>query len=84
MRRMLFVIGLSVVALLLSCGWALAGEKVDEVKIGSVLSLSGMAANQGTQTKTGAIIAADEINAKGGIPALGGAKIKLFFGDSQS
>ncbi len=63
---------------------ALAGEKVAEVKLGAVYPLSGAAANQGNQTKTGAIIAADEINAKGGIPALGGAKIKLIFGDSQS
>ena len=80
----------SVVAVLAGVGllvWgatALAGEKVAEVKIGSVLSLSGGAANQGVQTKAGAIIAADEINAKGGIPALGGAVIKLIFGDSQS
>jgi branched-chain amino acid transport system substrate-binding protein len=62
----------------------MAGEKVTEVKLGSVLSLSGGAANQGTQTKVGAIIAADEINAKGGIPALGGAKMRLIFSDSQS
>ena len=81
---------MSLVALLVAVGvmlWGtsvLAGEKVAELKIGSVLSLSGGAANQGVQTKTGAIIAADEINAKGGIPALGGAKIKLIFGDSQS
>jgi branched-chain amino acid transport system substrate-binding protein len=75
-----------VIAIALACslGMAWAGEKVAEVKIGSVLSLSGGAANQGVQTKTGAIIAADEINAKGGIPGLGGAKIKLIFGDSQS
>lgn len=63
---------------------AWGGERLAEVKLGSVLSLSGGAANQGTQTKTGAIIAADEINAKGGIPALGGAKLKLIFSDSQS
>lgn len=63
---------------------AAAGQAVAEVKIGAVYPLSGGAANQGNQTKAGAIIAADEINAKGGIPALGGAKIKLIFGDSQS
>ncbi len=63
---------------------AIAGEKVSEVKIGVVLSLSGVAANQGIQTKTGAIIAAEEINSKGGIPALGGAKLVLLFADSQS
>ena len=84
MKRILYMIGLSVIALALCCGPVLAGEKVAEVKLGSVMSLSGGAANQGIQTKAGAIIAADEINAKGGIPALGGAKIRLIFADSQS
>ena len=63
---------------------AFAGEKIAEVKIGAIYPLSGGAANQGNQTRAGAIIAADEINAKGGIPALGGAKLKLIFADSQS
>lgn len=84
MRRIPLVYALLVIALAVSGTQVLAGEKIAEVTIGSVLSLSGGAANQGVQTKTGAIIAADEINAKGGIPALGGAKIKLIFGDSQS
>ena len=84
MKRMLLVALLVVVGVTLWGTTVLAGEKVAELKIGAVLSLSGGAANQGVQTKTGAIIAADEINAKGGIPALGGAKIKLIFGDSQS
>lgn len=54
------------------------------VKVGEVLPLSGPAAPQGTQIKTGAEIAVEEINAEGGIKALGGAKIKLVFGDSKS
>jgi branched-chain amino acid transport system substrate-binding protein len=84
MKRMRF---LSVVLAMILVAWSVpvwAGEKVAEVKIGAVYPLSGGAANQGNQTKTGAIIAADEINAKGGIPALGGAKFNLVFGDSQS
>jgi branched-chain amino acid transport system substrate-binding protein len=84
MKRMYCVVVLVVFGLAFWGVPALAGEKAAEVKLGSVMSLSGGAANQGTQTKTGAIIAADEINAKGGIPALGGAKIRLIFGDSQS
>jgi len=78
------LIAMVVMAIAVWCPAALAGEKVAEVKIGAVLSLSGGAANQGIQTKTGAIVAAEEINAKGGIPALGGAKLTLIFGDSQS
>jgi branched-chain amino acid transport system substrate-binding protein len=84
MKRMWVCAALVVLSLLvwMAPGWA--GERVAEVKIGAVYPLSGGAANQGIQSKTGAIIAADEINAKGGIPALGGAKFKLVFGDSQS
>jgi branched-chain amino acid transport system substrate-binding protein len=84
MRRV-SVFAVLVAATLAICGApALAGEKIAEVKIGAIYPLSGGAANQGNQTRAGAIIAADEINAKGGIPALGGAKLKLIFADSQS
>jgi branched-chain amino acid transport system substrate-binding protein len=58
--------------------------QVKELKIGMVLPLSGGAASQGMQIKVGAEIAAKEINAEGGIKALGGAKLKLIFGDSKS
>jgi branched-chain amino acid transport system substrate-binding protein len=57
---------------------------VDEVNVGEVLPLSGAAATQGDQVRAGAEIAAEEINAEGGIKSLGGAKIKLIFGDSKS
>ncbi len=56
----------------------------EDVKVGLVLPLSGPAAPQGTQLKAGSEIAADEINAAGGIKSMGGAKIKLIFGDSKS
>jgi branched-chain amino acid transport system substrate-binding protein len=82
--RGLIITALLAVGLLALPLVAWSGEKVAEVKIGAVYPLSGGAANQGNQTKTGAILAADEINAKGGIPALGGAKFRLIFGDSQS
>jgi branched-chain amino acid transport system substrate-binding protein len=84
MKRMSVLVMLAAMGFLLCGTLALAGEKVAEVKIGAIYPLSGGAANQGNQTKAGAIIAADEINAKGGIPALGGAKVKLIFGDCQS
>jgi len=55
-----------------------------EIAIGENLPLSGTSASQGIQLRTGSEIAADEINAAGGIKALGGAKIKLVFADSKS
>jgi len=55
-----------------------------EIVVGEVLPLSGGAATQGAQIRAGAEIAAEEINAEGGIKAQAGARIKLVFGDSKS
>ncbi|MFG1343334.1 ABC transporter substrate-binding protein [Xanthobacter autotrophicus DSM 431] len=55
-----------------------------DVVVGFVLPLSGGSATIGNQTKLGAQVAAEQINAAGGIAALGGAKLKLIFADSQS
>lgn len=83
MKRLVFGVGICLVVLAMSSLTAVAGEKVDEVRIGIVVPLSGIGATVGTQMKTGATIAIDEINAKGGIKALGGAKLRLIAGDSQ-
>ena len=48
-----------------------------EVKLGLVTSLSGPWARQGQLMLKGAEMAVSEINAQGGIKALGGAKIRL-------
>jgi branched-chain amino acid transport system substrate-binding protein len=55
-----------------------------EVKIGSILPLSGDSSPQGVQSKRAQEMAVEEINASGGIKSLGGAKIKLIFSDSQT
>ncbi|WP_029557334.1 ABC transporter substrate-binding protein [Xanthobacter sp. 91] len=55
-----------------------------EVVIGWILPLTGVSASVGQQTRVGAQIATDQINAAGGIKSLGGARIRLVFGDSQS
>jgi branched-chain amino acid transport system substrate-binding protein len=64
-----------------SGGTALAAP---EVKIGSILPLSGASAPQGAQARRAQELAVEEINAAGGIKALGGAQIKLIFADSQT
>ena len=61
-------------------GEALAQAK--EVKIGFIAPLSGPWARQGELMKKGADLAVEEINAAGGIKALGGAKIKLVVADA--
>ncbi len=82
MRKSACIIAILMVGLL-AFGWGMANA-AEDVKVGEVLPLSGPAAPQGSQLRAGSEIAADEINAEGGIKALGGAKIKLVFGDSKS
>ena len=59
---------------------ALAQAK--EVKVALVVPLSGPWARNGELHLKGAQLAIDEINAAGGIKALGGAKMKLVVGDA--
>ncbi|MFG1277906.1 ABC transporter substrate-binding protein [Xanthobacter autotrophicus] len=65
-------------------GLAPAQAQPQDVTVGFVLPLSGGSATIGNQTKLGAQVAAEQINAAGGIASLGGAKLKLIFADSQS
>ncbi|WP_211109637.1 ABC transporter substrate-binding protein [Azospirillum oleiclasticum] len=65
----------------LAAGPALAQSAV---KIGCALPLSGGSATVGNQTRAGALAAAEQINAAGGIKALNGAKLEVVFGDTQS
>lgn len=57
--------------------------KVSEVRIGLVMPLTGSVASVGLQGKAGAEVAIEEINGKGGIKSLGGAKLTLVAADSQ-
>src|SRR6201986_4430871 len=54
------------------------------VKLGVLHPVSGALSYSGQQGRLGATIAIDEINAAGGIKALGGAKIDPVLGDAQS
>ena len=54
------------------------------VKIGLLHPVSGALALAGAQGRMGCQFAIDEINAAGGIKALGGAKLEAALGDSQS
>jgi branched-chain amino acid transport system substrate-binding protein len=54
------------------------------INIGVVVSLSGANAQFGVNSRNGIELVADEINAAGGIRALGGAKINLVVSDSTS
>ena len=54
------------------------------VKVGLIHPVSGPLAYSGGQGRLGCQFAIDEINAAGGIRALGGARIEAALGDSQS
>jgi branched-chain amino acid transport system substrate-binding protein len=54
------------------------------VKIGVVHTLTGPLAEPGQACRLGAQMAADHINAGGGIKALGGARLELLLGDTQT
>ncbi|GAB1575771.1 ABC transporter substrate-binding protein [Bordetella petrii] len=67
-------------------GAALPGRAgaAEEIAVGVVLPLSGANAQFGINSRQGLELAADEINAAGGIKALGGARLKLIVADSTS
>jgi branched-chain amino acid transport system substrate-binding protein len=54
------------------------------VKVGVLHPVSGALSYSGQQGRLGAMLAIDEINAGGGIKAMGGAKIEAVLGDAQS
>src|SRR5262252_898412 len=54
------------------------------VKIGVLHPVSGALSYSGQQGRIGAVMAIEEIDAAGGIKALGGAKIEAMLGDAQS
>ena len=56
----------------------------ENVKIGSIIPLSGPSASVGLQAKQARELAMEEINAAGGIKSLGGAKFEMVYADSES
>src|SRR5215470_7330199 len=63
---------------------ALLRAQAAGVKIGVLHPVSGALSYSGQQGRLGALMAIEEINAAGGIKALGGAKIEAMLGDAQS
>lgn len=61
----------------------LRGAEPPEILVGHIHPLSGPLAYLGNQLKNGTLMAINEINAAGGIKALGGAKLKLIDADSE-
>ncbi|MGE5453682.1 MAG: ABC transporter substrate-binding protein, partial [Methylocystaceae bacterium] len=86
-RGLVLVLVLAMVAsLFVGCGGSKSGsgdKKVDDIKIGTILPLSGSAAPLGKIGQQARDLAIEEINAAGGIKAMGGAKISMVYADSK-
>ena len=62
--------------------WRPAIAQTNEVRVAMIAPLSGPWARQGQLMRMGADMAIEEINEKGGIKALGGAKLTLVVADA--
>jgi branched-chain amino acid transport system substrate-binding protein len=58
--------------------------KVPEIKIGQIYPFSGPLSTAAKFMGIGTMLGAEEINSKGGIKSLGGAKLTIVSGDSQA
>src|ERR1041384_1960722 len=58
--------------------------QVPTFKVGAVHPITGPLAEPGQACRLGAQMAADAINAAGGIKSLGGIKLELLLGDTQT
>jgi branched-chain amino acid transport system substrate-binding protein len=82
-RRLLHMTALGTTIGLINAPAALRAQGA-AVKLGVLHPISGALSYSGQQGRLGATIAIEEVNAAGGIKALGGAKIEALLGDAQS
>ena len=61
-----------------------AGGEGGTIKLGVLFPYTGSAAAVAEDAQKGIEFAIDEINSRGGIASMGGAKIELVYGDTQS
>jgi len=81
--RRILMLAMAAAAGMTAALWtAAASAQAKEVKVAVVVPLSGAWARNGELHVKGAQLAVDDINAAGGIRALGGAKMKLIVADS--
>ena len=83
-KTLRFTLALIAASVCLGMPGLLLGETVKEVKFGVIEPMSGPLASLGLQDKDGYALAIENINNSGGIKSLGGAKIRLIVGDSES
>lgn len=77
------IITLVYLLLVSSCTDKNQTKPIQNVKVGVLFPISGDLADKGKDSRNGVKMAIEEINAAGGIQALGGAKIEPVFADSR-
>lgn len=83
MRKSIWSIFACLLTLILTLSWWPAEAQPErEVRIGVLLPLSGADAIDGENQRRAHEMAAEEINAQGGIKSMGGARIRLLYGDT--
>ncbi|HVM80107.1 MAG TPA: ABC transporter substrate-binding protein [Stellaceae bacterium] len=63
---------------------AVLRAQTQSVKVGIIHPVTGGVSYSGTQGRAGALMAVEDVNGKGGIKSLGGAKIDALLSDAQS
>lgn len=82
-KRVALFLALVSLIVFTGCTGKKAPEPASEVPVGALFPLSGDLNEKGKDSANGVRMAVEEINAQGGIAALGGAKLKLVLGDTQ-
>ena len=82
MRRRIYWLG-GTVLLALGLIGPPATDAADEIRIGVLSPMTGPAAKFGGIQKSTLTMAAEDVNQAGGIKSMGGAKIRLIFGDTR-
>ncbi|PWC37767.1 ABC transporter substrate-binding protein [Azospirillum sp. TSO35-2] len=83
-RRSVLKAGAAVAAVAPLAAPSILRAQTAAVKIGILQPVTGALAHDGDLGRLGAEMAINEINAAGGIKALGGAKLEMLFGDARS
>lgn len=76
-------VGLAVVLVTTLLGLAGSAEAAEEVRIGVLSPMTGPNAKFGAIQKNTLTMAVEDVNQAGGIKSMGGAKIRLVFGDTR-
>jgi len=81
-RRQILAAGAALAGTLSTPG--IGGAQARPVRIGLLHPVTGFVAYSGAQSRLGAQLAIDEVNAAGGIRSMGGARLEPVLGDTQA